>query len=185
MVKNQKIRRVNHQSLSSASIIYPFCFSSFRRLFKCSCPCAFDLSYSNHLCVLILSAAVFANVCESFIWVICDSLCNGIFFYVLGDAIFFHSNLLHCSGPNDSEKRRLAINVSFNEKSNSPVKPNVSPKYTKLEKVGYIIHHVREYGLNISVSRAMLCKSRRATINALGHHMECTQSIGLLCDKKV
>ncbi|XP_060563751.1 L-proline trans-4-hydroxylase-like isoform X2 [Ruditapes philippinarum] len=52
-----------------------------------------------------------------------------------GDVLFFHCNLLHCSGPNNSEKRRLAINVSYNEKSNSPVKPDICPEYTKLEKV--------------------------------------------------
>ncbi|XP_045193354.2 L-proline trans-4-hydroxylase-like [Mercenaria mercenaria] len=52
-----------------------------------------------------------------------------------GDVLFFHCNLLHCSGQNNSEKRRLAFNVSFNEKSNSPVKPDICPEYTKLEKV--------------------------------------------------
>lgn len=52
-----------------------------------------------------------------------------------GDAIFFHCNLLHCSGPNNSDKRRLGINVSFNEKSNGPVKPDICPEYTKLVKV--------------------------------------------------
>ncbi|KAL4219335.1 hypothetical protein ACF0H5_021915 [Mactra antiquata] len=52
-----------------------------------------------------------------------------------GDVLFFHSNLLHGSGQNNSKKRRIAINVSYNEKSNSPVKPDICPVYTKLEKV--------------------------------------------------
>lgn len=52
-----------------------------------------------------------------------------------GDAILFHCNLLHSSGPNDSAQRRWAFNCSFNKKSNNPVKKHHHPFYTKLEKV--------------------------------------------------
>ncbi|XP_045208507.1 L-proline trans-4-hydroxylase-like isoform X2 [Mercenaria mercenaria] len=52
-----------------------------------------------------------------------------------GDAILFHSNLLHSSGPNDSEQRRWAFNCSYNKKSNNPVKKHHHPCYNKLTKV--------------------------------------------------
>lgn len=52
-----------------------------------------------------------------------------------GDAVFFHSNVLHCSGPNKSQKRRMAINISFNEASNQPSEQDICPPYTKLHKV--------------------------------------------------
>ena len=52
-----------------------------------------------------------------------------------GDALMFHSNLLHSSGPNDSLKRRWAFNCSFNKKSNNPVKKHHHPCYSKLDKV--------------------------------------------------
>ena len=61
-----------------------------------------------------------------------------IMFNVLpsGDAIFFHSNVLHYSSHNNSNKRRIAINISYNERYNEPVEPDMCPKYTKLNKVG-------------------------------------------------
>ncbi|KAL3870821.1 hypothetical protein ACJMK2_038859 [Sinanodonta woodiana] len=52
-----------------------------------------------------------------------------------GDALLFHCNLLHCSGPNDSEQRRWAFNCSFNKKNNDPVIDHHHPRYTKLDKV--------------------------------------------------
>lgn len=52
-----------------------------------------------------------------------------------GDAILFHCNLLHSSGPNDSEQRRWAFNCSYNKKSNNPVKKHHHPGYHKLTKV--------------------------------------------------
>jgi len=51
-----------------------------------------------------------------------------------GDALLFHCNLLHCSGPNDSDQRRWAFNCSFNMKSNNPVKKHHHPCYNKLNK---------------------------------------------------
>lgn len=52
-----------------------------------------------------------------------------------GDAVFFHSNVLHCSGPNESLKRRMVINISLNEATNQPSEHDVSPPYTKIHKV--------------------------------------------------
>ncbi|XP_045196040.2 L-proline trans-4-hydroxylase-like [Mercenaria mercenaria] len=52
-----------------------------------------------------------------------------------GDAIFFHCNLLHKSGHNNSKKRRLAINASFNEENNRPVNSSTYVDHKKIKKV--------------------------------------------------
>ena len=53
-----------------------------------------------------------------------------------GDAVFFHANTLHCSGPNHSENARWAMICCYNAASNDPYKESHHPGYTKLEKVG-------------------------------------------------
>lgn len=50
-------------------------------------------------------------------------------------SLFFHSNLLHTSGPNNSDLRRWAFLVAYNTKANNPVIPHHHPQYTPLEKV--------------------------------------------------
>ena len=52
-----------------------------------------------------------------------------------GDALFFHSNVLHRSDKNDSDRRRWAFLIAYNRTSNNPVYPHHHPQYTKLEKV--------------------------------------------------
>lgn len=52
-----------------------------------------------------------------------------------GDALFFHCNLLHCSGQNTSAARRWAFLCSFNRADNDPVKKHHHPNYTPLQKV--------------------------------------------------
>ena len=52
-----------------------------------------------------------------------------------GDAVFFHSNVLHSSGPNLSSKRRMAINISYNAANNQPSEIDICPPYTKIHKV--------------------------------------------------
>ena len=52
-----------------------------------------------------------------------------------GDALFFHSNLLHRSDKNDSDRRRWAFLIAYNRASNDPVIPHHHPQCTKLEKV--------------------------------------------------
>lgn len=55
-----------------------------------------------------------------------------------GDALFFHSNLLHTSAPNKSDKPRLVYICCYNKKENSPFGPydkNRHPQYTPLIKV--------------------------------------------------
>lgn len=52
-----------------------------------------------------------------------------------GDAVFFHSNTLHCSGPNSSENPRWAMICCYNSAANDPYKESHHPGYTKLEKV--------------------------------------------------
>lgn len=53
-----------------------------------------------------------------------------------GDAVFFHANTLHASGPNHSENSRWAMICCYNAASNNPYKESHHPSYTKLEKVG-------------------------------------------------
>ncbi len=52
-----------------------------------------------------------------------------------GDALFFHSNLLHCSAANTSDQARWALICCYNTKSNDPYKESHHPGYTPLEKV--------------------------------------------------
>jgi len=52
-----------------------------------------------------------------------------------GDALFFHSNTLHCSAANRSDKPRWSLICCYNAKSNNPYKESHHPCYTPLEKV--------------------------------------------------
>lgn len=52
-----------------------------------------------------------------------------------GDAIFFHSNLLHRSDQNHSPNDRWALVCCYNAKQNSPHKAGPHPFYTPLDKV--------------------------------------------------
>jgi hypothetical protein len=52
-----------------------------------------------------------------------------------GDAVFFHANTLHCSGPNHSEHPRWAMICCYNAASNDPYKESHHPGYTPLHKV--------------------------------------------------
>ncbi|MEM7144129.1 MAG: phytanoyl-CoA dioxygenase family protein [Verrucomicrobiota bacterium] len=52
-----------------------------------------------------------------------------------GDALFFHSNLLHCSAANNSDAARWAMICCYNAAANDPYKESHHPRYTKLEKV--------------------------------------------------
>ena len=52
-----------------------------------------------------------------------------------GDALFFHSNLLHRSDQNTSENPRWSMICCYNAKSNDPYKESHHPRYTPLEKV--------------------------------------------------
>ena len=49
-----------------------------------------------------------------------------------GDALFFHSNLLHSSDANKSKNSRRTLIVCFNTKSNSPYKEIAHSSYTPL-----------------------------------------------------
>ena len=52
-----------------------------------------------------------------------------------GDALFFHSNLLHASGPNTSERPRWTLILAYNSRHNDPCEDSHHPRYTPLEKV--------------------------------------------------
>ena len=50
-----------------------------------------------------------------------------------GDALFFHSNLLHSSDANKSHESRRTLIVCFNTKSNNPYKESGHASYSKLK----------------------------------------------------
>ncbi len=52
-----------------------------------------------------------------------------------GDALFFHSNLLHRSDRNRSDKPRWALISCYNTRTNTPYKESHHPSYTPLHKV--------------------------------------------------
>ncbi|MBI1375434.1 MAG: phytanoyl-CoA dioxygenase family protein [Phycisphaera sp.] len=52
-----------------------------------------------------------------------------------GDAMFFHSNLLHRSDMNRSDNPRWSMICCYNAKSNDPYKDAHHPRYTPLNKV--------------------------------------------------
>ena len=56
-----------------------------------------------------------------------------------GDALFFHSNLLHTSAPNKSDHPRFVYIACYNKKTNSPFgregKTGGHPVYTPLHKI--------------------------------------------------
>ena len=53
----------------------------------------------------------------------------------VGDAVFFHGNLLHRSDQNSSDKPRWVLICCYNSASNDPYKDHHHPRYTPLEKV--------------------------------------------------
>lgn len=52
-----------------------------------------------------------------------------------GDALFFHSNLLHASAQNNSDDSRWSMICCYNKATNNPYKESHHPSYTKLHKV--------------------------------------------------
>ena len=52
-----------------------------------------------------------------------------------GDVLFFHSNLLHRSDQNRSDKPRWSMICCYNAARNDPYKEHHHPRYTPLSKV--------------------------------------------------
>jgi ectoine hydroxylase len=52
-----------------------------------------------------------------------------------GDVLFFHSNLLHASAENTSDKPRWSMICCYNAARNNPYKESHHPRYTPLSKV--------------------------------------------------
>ncbi len=75
-----------------------------------------------------------------------------------GDALFFHSNTLHCSAANTSEHPRWTLICCYNAASNNPYKESHHPSYTKLHKVddGAIIKVGQDESRRASVEFANL-----------------------------
>jgi hypothetical protein len=53
-----------------------------------------------------------------------------------GDTLFFHSNLLHRSDQNRSQRPRWSLIACYNARHNDPYKQSRHPRYTPLAKVG-------------------------------------------------
>lgn len=80
-----------------------------------------------------------------------------------GEALFFHSNLLHRSDQNRSEKPRLVLICCYNAARNDPYKEHHHPRYTKLEKLSDAA--VKEMGARVSDSRDFLHSKDDETID--------------------
>src|SRR5580704_19263404 len=52
-----------------------------------------------------------------------------------GDVLFFHSNLLHASAENTSDRPRWSMICCYNAARNNPYKESHHPRYTPLHKV--------------------------------------------------
>jgi hypothetical protein len=52
-----------------------------------------------------------------------------------GDVLFFHSNLLHRSDRNNSERPRWSMICCYNARSNDPYKDSHHPRYTPLDRL--------------------------------------------------
>jgi hypothetical protein len=81
----------------------------------------------------ITSYSFSLNLGSVFLVLILDWFFSSTFYS--GDALFFHSNLLHCSGQNSSPNRRWAFLTAYNTVSNRKCKPHHHPDYQPLEKV--------------------------------------------------
>jgi ectoine hydroxylase-related dioxygenase (phytanoyl-CoA dioxygenase family) len=51
-----------------------------------------------------------------------------------GDGLFFHSNLLHSSGPNTSDRRRWLLIYCYNAATNEPIIETHNPMYSPITK---------------------------------------------------
>jgi ectoine hydroxylase-related dioxygenase (phytanoyl-CoA dioxygenase family) len=81
-----------------------------------------------------------------------------------GDALFFHSNLLHASAENKSENSRWSMICCYNKATNNPFKESHHPSYTKLNKVedGRILEVAKNTGLDEQVKFANLKEDKSA-----------------------
>ncbi|MEM7534309.1 MAG: phytanoyl-CoA dioxygenase family protein [Chloroflexota bacterium] len=73
-----------------------------------------------------------------------------------GSALFFHSNTLHRSDGNTSERTRWNLICCYNAARNNPYKTFPHPQYTPLEKVPDAA--IKEMGLKLTVSSESLYK---------------------------
>ena len=84
-----------------------------------------------------------------------------------GDAIFFHSNLLHRSDQNKSENPRWSMVCCYNTKNNDPYKESHHPGYTPLLKVeDFMIKQVGNKSFDEG-SQAWLDPERDASASSL------------------
>ena len=91
---------------------------------------------------------------------------------VSGDALFFHSNLLHTSSANTSPDRRWAFLCAYNRRSNNPVLKHHHPQYTPLQIVSFSVGWDRvRVGYpfsSITVPSTCLCRSSVSLLAGVG-----------------
>ena len=86
-----------------------------------------------------------------------------------GDAVIFHGNTLHCSGPNESENPRWSLICCYNKATNDPYKDSHHPRYTPLRKVpDSAIKEAGARGLADNAAFLELSTAQNATANARG-----------------
>jgi hypothetical protein len=84
-----------------------------------------------------------------------------------GDALFFHSNTLHCSSQNRSDKPRNVLLCCYNRASNNPYKQHHHPQYTPLARVPD--SRIKEVGLTVAGSgRQFWRSSEDKTVETVG-----------------
>lgn len=100
---------------------------------------AFSFTESWPIINIYLWCNYFFNQYSSYLFHIIEHMGpHQIVYHILnisGDAIFFHSNLLHHSSANRSDMRRWAYLISYNTKSNDPVIEHHHASYIPLDKV--------------------------------------------------
>ena len=88
-------------------------------------------------------------------------------FFCIGDALFFHCNLLHKSAVNNSPNRRWAFLIAYNRASNNPTVKHHHPRYVKLEKVPRKGVVVRVWGCLWSFLRCLYDVQVHECVNVL------------------
>jgi len=88
-----------------------------------------------------------------------------------GDAVFFHSNLLHRSDQNRSDRPRWVLICCYNAARNNPYKEHHHPRYTPLEKVeDDAIRRVGGKRFSAQAANAFLDPSRDVSASSLKSH---------------
>lgn len=132
--KNEQWKRHGHSNLTSM-IGFGICIFK-KNAYNLSITLPHYLDMKNYRSIFsdIWYVSLYFRYMMEFIYLFFITFnCSALF---AGDALFFHSNLLHNSAPNQSPHRRWAFLCAYNRASNNPVYEHHHPQYTPLTKVG-------------------------------------------------